>query len=511
MNSGKDTPALDKKAIRSMIIAELRENYPNFNRLPRQAKRQIAEDACKEVRRVAKQGQLESPQLTQAERIGLGEIPAGVKTLEEMKRELQEHRQGFLQLQPPSRRNQLKDPVLRKMDEVLVDSFLDRLLAPTGMTPAKRTWMPSRLLRIELLRTYRYPELTSRKYCGFLSELDRKEERTFCHLSLRKNECPDHSLLSRFRSSLSMEMQINLMVFLLTFFLADDFASEKTLYALDSTDVAVPINNQPLAKLELPGVGHIRLYADLDCDCGKRRNKRNKSPMFVGYRIHTLCVIDVQRQYAFPVLSLAVAANHHDSQVLEPMLALAKAIGLDVRLLSLDEAYANADQQKELLEEQKLIAVSTPKSKAKVPPDVDAKSGQVFCHEACEQAMTWCGYDSEAGGHCYRCEAEMGSCPFEQVCPKERTVQLDTGKFGPIPSSSPLSQTVKDLRKVAERPFNLLKHFDGVEPCRMKTQTTFSAQMVFSQMIGLFKVMAELRAQPKERGRPIQEELLAAS
>ena len=470
MNSGKDTPALDKKAIRSMIIAELRENYPNFNRLPRQAKRQIAEDACKEVRRVAKQGQLESPQLTQAERIGLGEIPAGVKTLEEMKRELQEHRQGFLQLKAPSRRNRLKDPVLRKMDEVLVDSFLDRLLAPTGMTPAKRTWMPSRLLRIELLRTYRYPELTSR-----------------------------------------MEMQINLMVFLLTFFLADDFASEKALYALDSTDVAIPINNQPLAKLELPGVGHIRLYADLDCDCGKRRNKRNKSPMFVGYRIHTLCVIDVQRQYAFPVLSLAVAANHHDSQVLEPMLALAKAIGLDVRLLSLDEAYANADQQKELLEEQKLIAVSTPKSKAKVPPDVDAKSGQVFCHEACEQAMTWCGYDSEAGGHCYRCEAEMGSCPFEQVCSKERTVDLDTGKFGPIPSSSPLSQTVKDLRKVAERPFNLLKHFDGVEPCRMKTQTTFSAQMVFSQMIGLFKVMAELRAQPKERGRPIQEELLAAS
>lgn len=512
MNTPKGTPTLDKKAIRVMIIDQLKTNHPNFTSRSRTEKRKIANEACKTVERMIRRGQIDTPELTQAERIGLGEIPEGVMTIEETKQALQNHQRSVLPLQFPTQKRRLKDPMLRKMDEVLQDSFLDQLLATPGMTPAMRTWMPSMLLRIELLRTYRYPEVSIRKYCDLLSELDRREERTFCHLSLRKRECPDHSLLSRFRSSLSTEMRINLMVFILAFFLSDDIVGEGTLYALDSTDVAIPINNQPLVKLEIPGHGHIRLYADLDCDCGKRRNKRDKSSMFVGYRIHTLCVVDAQREYAFPVLSLAVAANHHDSQVLEPMLALAKAIGLDVRVLSLDEAYSNADKQKDLIEQEDMMAVTTPQSKAAVPPDVDSKTGQVFCHGGCEHSMTWCGYDGEAGGHCYTCGAEPGSCPFEWGCPKERTIPLDTGLFGPIPFASPMSRAVQNIRKVAERPFNLFKHMDGVEPCRMKSQPTFAAQMVFSQMIGLFKVMAKLRAQPKDSSdRPVQGEMKLAS
>jgi len=511
VNTPNGTTALDKKAIRIAIIDGLRATYPHFNRLPRTSKRQITRDACKEVEKLLSRGRLVTPELTQAQRIGLGEIPRGVMTVEEMRQALHAHQESVLQLRFPSRRRQLKDPVLRKMDELLEDSFLDQLLATPGMTPAMRTWMPAQMLRVELLRTYRYPEWSVRKYCEHLSALEHKEERAFCHLSLLRKESPDHSLLSRFRSSLSHEMRINLMVFILTYFLSGDFVGEGTLYALDSTDVAIPINSQPLVKLELPGLGHIRLYADLDCDCGKRRKKRDKSSHFVGYRIHTLCIVDVQRQYAFPLLSLALAANHHDSQVLEPMVALAQAIGLDLRVLSLDEAYANAKTQKSFLEERGLLAVTTPQSKVAAPADVDAKRGQVFCHAACERPMTWRGYDREDGGHLFTCGDQESSCLFDWVCPKERIIPIDTGLFGPIPHSKPWSREVQNSRKVAERPFNLLKNMDGMEPCRMRTRATFSAQMVFSQMIGLFKVMAELRAQPKKRGRAVQEELFAAS
>ena len=65
------------------------------------------------------------------------------------------------------------------------------------------------------------------------------------------------------------------------------------LHTMDSTDVAEPVNTSPLGKIEMPDGSFIRFYADLSCDCGSRRNKRDKSKMFVGYRVHTLCVADV--------------------------------------------------------------------------------------------------------------------------------------------------------------------------------------------------------------------------
>jgi len=38
----------------------------------------------------------------------------------------------------------------------------------------------------------------------------------------------------------------------------------------------------------------VRIYSELDADCGKRRKKRNKSEYFAGYRLHTLVVLDPQ-------------------------------------------------------------------------------------------------------------------------------------------------------------------------------------------------------------------------
>lgn len=84
---------------------------------------------------------------------------------------------------------------------------------------------------------------------------------------------------------------------------------------------------------------------------------------------------------------------------------------------------------------------------------------------------------------------------------------MDTGLFGPIPRCIPEAQKAVDIRKIAERPFNLLKHMDGLEPCRMKTPATVSAQVVFSQMIGIFKVMAGLRSAPKSEDKKRQEVL----
>lgn len=512
MNSRKATPELDMKAIRFVIVEQLKENHPGFNGLPRKRKRDIAAAACKATKKAMKSNELSVPQLSQAQRLGLEELPKGMMTLDEMNRALDSHHKSRFPFPTPSRRHVIHNALLRTMEDLLDDSFLDYLLVPRGLTPSKRDWMPSQLLRVELLRLALFPEWSVRKYCEYLSQREHKEERAFCHLSLVQTGTPDHTYLSRFRSSLTFATRINLMVYMMAHFLAGGRLGEKVIHTLDSTDVAVPVNNKPLVKLEIPGIGTIRLYANLDCDCGKRRNKRDKSAQFVGYRVHTLCVIDVHSGYAFPLLSLAVAANHHDSQVLEVMLELARAIGLDLKVLTVDEAYADAEKQETLRREQGLLVVTTPQAKAKVPQEVEPDSGRVFCHGACEQPMRWGGYDQEDGGHVFTCSDDDGGCPFQAVCPKERSLPLDTGLFGPVPCTSPMARKVQGTRKVAERPFNLLKHMDGMEPCRMKTKETFSAQLVFAQMIGLFKVMAVLRAQPtKKAGRVVQGDLKFAA
>ena len=45
---------------------------------------------------------------------------------------------------------------------------------------------------------------------------------------------------------------------------------------------------------------------------------------------------------------------------------------------------------------------------------------------------------------------------------------VDTGAFGKIPYFIDGAQKIVAMRKVAERPFNLIKHRDGLEPLRTK-------------------------------------------
>ena len=60
----------------------------------------------------------------------------------------------------------------------------------------------------------------------------------------------------------------------------------------------------------------IRIYCDIDCDCGKRRTKWDKSIYVVGYRMHTLSAINAETGQRFPLISLLAPANHHDSHFL---------------------------------------------------------------------------------------------------------------------------------------------------------------------------------------------------
>jgi len=504
----KTKTKFDKKAIRNSILLQIERDCPFFNRLKRREKRRVLQKLCDATRQAMKEESLQLPSMSQSELLGLGPIPKGIMSLEEMKSFVEDHKRTVFRLDSPTRKRAIHDPVLRFLDEMLDDHALDFLLAPPGMTPSKRQWMPSRLLRIELLRTARFGMWSVRDFCKYISSLERKEERAFCRLPLHKLEMCDHSRLSTFRSSLTFEMRVNLMVYMIHHFMASGRLGKKLVHMMDSTDISMPINDTPIEKLKMPDSSFIRFYSDLLSDAGARRRKRNKSNKFIGYRMHTICVGDMESGIAFPLLSLAISANHSDSLMLVLLAELAQSLGLDIKVMAVDEGYLSAPNHQALRCRHGIISVVKPSKIAVCPDHVDPKKGTVFATEVCETPMRWRGFDTNEKAHVFTCNSENSSCMWSSRCPKERLLPMDTGFFGTVPWCDPAAKRVVDARKITERPFNLMKHFDGLEPCRMRNHRTMSAQIVFSQMIGIANVLAGQRGNTR-KPKPKRQEVLS--
>ena len=183
-----------------------------------------------------------------------------------------------------------------------------------------------------------------------------------------------------------------------------------------------------MASIEINGK-KIRIYNDIDCDCGKRRNKRDKSVYVVGYRVHTLAAINAKTGHSFPLISLLAPANHHDSNFLVLLIKLGKAIGLDLKLITADEAYH--DNEGTLLKETGVHLITPPKAKVSIPENVDIETMQVTCHDMCTIPMEHMGVEEQ--GHEFKCGATAGECPYADNCHQYRFIPLDGGFFQRIP------------------------------------------------------------------------------
>jgi hypothetical protein len=178
-------------------------------------------------------------------------------------------------------------------------------------------------------------------------------------------------------------------------------------------------------------------------------------------------VIDAKTEIAFPLLSLLAPANHHDTNFLDLMVDLGKKIGLDLNIVTTDQGYGDDDELIEIKNKHNVTIINAPKELTELPEHVDDKTFAVRLNSACELDMTYVGRDEEHG-HEFHCDAQAGECPFAGTCTKLRYIPVDTGAFGIIPYFFKETQKLVSTRKVAERPFNLIKHRDGLEPLRTK-------------------------------------------
>jgi len=494
------------KNIKAIIRKQLKTNYRGWKNLTKRKKKQIAKQVLTEV--VANYDFSKEIETAEAELLGIAqqELTAGMMNLDEMARFIDSHERDVLFKLNKKRRHPLylKDSELRFVDDLLDDTIINRLLSYDGFTPSMRAFFPSQFLRAELLKSIKYPEISYRKFCGDDKSyrghkannsyigLDNKRNRAFIGLPLNKKMMISHVQMSQFRASLSFTQLVNLTVYILYYFQQRGFLDGRIVHCVDSTELAVDCQ-ELLATLTIKGK-KIRIYDDIDCDCGKRRTKRDKSIYVVGYRMHTLTAINAETGQSFPLISLLAPANHHDSHFLAPLIQFGKAIGLDLKLITADEAYHDKDG--EIYEESGVHLVKPPSSKVAIPENVDKETLQVMFDDFCEIPMEYVGIEEK--GHEFKCGAEFGECHRAAICPKFRHIPLDNGCFQRILYGSESVSKALDIRKNGERPFNLIKKREGLEQVRVRSQHGLVARAAFTTIATLLLEMAGTRRKKKE-------------
>jgi len=467
------------KNIKVIIRKQLKKEFPNWKRLIKKLKKKISTDVTKAVE--AEYSFDQQIKVPDAELLGIEtQCPdKGIIKLDEMAQFINKVNSNKITKFSNYNRSSIyiKDEELQFVDNLIDDGIINRLLAYDGYSPSMRDIFPSNLFRAELLKAIKYPEISYRKFCKeeYLG-LERQQNRVFVGLPLHKKTMIDHSQLCKFRLGLSFVQQMNLLVYILHHFNQSGLLGDCYLHGVDSTELANDCKI-PLVSLNIKG-RKIKIYNDIDCDCGVRRNKRDKSPYVVGYRLHTLTAINAKTGHSFPLVSLLAPANHHDSHFLLFLVKLAQSMGLDVKLVTADEAYHDKDGS--LFEETGAIVTTPPSKKVTLPKHVDENNGQVFCNSSCATPMLHVGLENN--NHEYKCGAEPGECLHSPMCPQCRFIPVDGGLFQHIPHHTGQVDQALDIRKNCERPFNLLKNQTGLETIRVRSQHATMARCTLSSI-----------------------------
>jgi len=333
--------------------------------------------------------------------------------------------------------------------------------------------------------------------------MDNKQNRAFIGLPLNRKKMFSHVQMCQFRAGLTFSQLVNLVVYILYHLKERGVLDEGFVHCVDSTELSVD-RQQLLATLTIKGK-KIRIYDDIDCDCGKRRKKRDKSVYVVGYRMHTLTAINPKTGHSIPLISLLAPANHHDSLFLAPLVRLGKAIGLDLKLITADEAYQDTDGS--LYKESGVHLVKPPSSNVNLPANVDAETLQVMFDDLCDIPMKYIGIEEQ--GHEFKCNAKPGQCLRSELCPKFRHIPFNNGYFQRILYGSDVVSKALDIRKNGERPFNLLKKREGLEQVRVRSQHGIVARSTFTTMATLLIELAGTRKTKKSNQKQMKLSLAA--
>ena len=487
---------MHRKNIRRIITNQLKKEFPNWKTMTKKSKKELIKEIMVEA--ADKYEYSQTLNILIEELIGVEEQKAtkGIRSLPEMASYIDNFHSdnlfSFDVLKKPY--PEIVDPELQFIDKLIDDRIINSLIAPDGYSAPHREIQPYQLFRMELLKIIKYPEISYRKFCSdeYFGR-ERKQNRRFVRLPLNTKKQVDHTELCHFRNSLCFKQLMNVLVYFLHYFYESGCLENAVIHGVDSSELPSEIK-YPICTIEVKGK-KIRIYSDLDCDCGKRRNKRDKSHYVVGYRLHTLTAINPSTGHSFPLISLVGAANHHDSLFLKPLIKLAQALGIKIKLITADQAYHDSDGS--VLNETGVYVVAPASEQAGLPENVLESPFRVTCNESCEIPMEYLGATPE--GHEFACSTIPGQCIFESTCAKSRIIDFDKGHFQPMPTFHNESQKAIKIRKNCERPFNLMKKREGLEQTRVRSQHGVIVRSTLTTIVTLLIDMAGTRRKPMKK------------
>jgi hypothetical protein len=498
---------MNNKNIRRIVVRQLKINHPYWKKLTRKTKKELARQVLAEVISNYDYDQVLDVPIEELTGIADQSPPTGIRNLTQMAEYIDNFYQDNLFDFDAAKKPyaEIYDEELRFIDQLLDNSIINSLIAPEGYSAVHRFIQPYQLFRMELLKIIKYPEISYRKFCtdDYFGR-DCKQNRRFVRLSLSNKDQVHHTELCHFRAGLSFKQAMNLLLYFLHHFYKSGCLKQTVIHGIDSSELPVEITF-PLCTVTINGK-KIRIYSDLDCDCGTRRNKRDKSHYVVGYRLHTLTAINPSTGHSFPLVSIVGAANHHDRLFLKPLIKLARALGIDVKLITADQAYHDSDGS--VFQETGVYVTAPPSEKATIPENVLTSPVRVFCHSFCETPMK--RLESSEKGHEFGCAAESEECSFESGCPKSRVIDFDSGCFQPMPIFHEISKQAIEIRKNCERPFNLMKKREGLEQTRVRSQHGVVVRSTFTTIATLLIEMAGMRRKLLKKNTG-QRELFAAT
>jgi hypothetical protein len=381
---------MHEKNIKRIITKQLKKSFSNWKKMTRKSKKELTKQIMMEVVDEYDYSQpLDAPV---EELIGVeDQAPsAGIRSLPEMASYIENFHSDnlfhFDILKKPY--PEIVDPELQFVDQLIDDQIINSLIAPDGYSAVHRDIQPYQLFRMELLKIIKYPEISYRKFCtDEYFGRERKQNRRFVRLPLNTKIQADHTELCHFRHDLNFKQLMNVLVYFLHHFYKSGCLENAVIHGVDSSELPSEVN-YPLCTIKIKGK-KIRIYSDPDCDCGKRRNKRDKSYYVIGYRLHTLTAINPSTGHSFPLVSLVGAANHHDSLFLKPLINLAQALGIDIKMITADQAYHDSDGS--VLNETGVYVVAPASEKASLPDNVSKSPLSVTCNDFCEIPMEFLG------------------------------------------------------------------------------------------------------------------------
>jgi hypothetical protein len=481
---------MHEKNIKNLIKKQLKYNHPYWKNLNKKEKKELLKQIADEVMNDYDFTQTLNAPVDHLIGIEDQKPSKGVHNISEMAEYIENfHVDNLFDIETKRKPySEITDIELQFIDSLFDDAVINTLISPKGYSAAHRQIQPYQLFRMEILKIIKYPEISYRKFCtNEYFGKERKQNRRFVDLPLNTKKQIDHTELCHFRGTLTFTQTMNILVYILYHLNKSGCIEGSGIHGVDSTELPMEVN-YPLCTVKV-GKKTVRVYSDIDCDCGKRRNKRDKSHYVIGYRLHTLTAINPSTGHNFPLISIVGAANHHDSLFLTPLIKLAQAMGIDVKLITADQAYHDKDGS--VLDKTGVHVIAPASEKTKLPSNVLESPVRVTCNDYCETPMQILGTSQE--GHEFGCRAEPGECMFEAACLKMRVVPFDRGYFQPMPTFHEASQKAIDIRKNCERPFNLMKKREGLEQTRVRSQHGVIVRSAITTIATLLIEMAGTR------------------